>query len=343
MRPMISVAAATGLLEAIAAAGGNSEVILNAVRLDRRMLAAPDRVMPAAIFAAILNEAARVTNDGCFGLHFGEHFDPRDIGPLVYVALNSPTIGAGIENVERYLHVYDSSAQWSCAVEGDRAYIRFELTGLDVKDLRQSNEHGMAIILNTLRMMIGSHWAPLEVQFAHAAPEQITEHHRIFRAPILFDLDVNTLVIERGLTEAPVPAADGKLYPIVKRYLDQAVNDLPKEDSFLTGVRTAIAESMREGDPALGRVAKKMGLSPRTLERRLAEHGMRFKNLMDDTRRHFAINYLDDREHTATQVAFLLGYSEVSAFNRAFKRWTGLTPMHYRRKRKGSENNGGAL
>lgn len=338
MRPMISVAAATGLLEAIAAAGGNFDVVLNAVHLDRRILGTPDHFMPTSTFAAILNESARVTHDDCFGLHLGERFDPRDIGPLVYVALNSPTIGAGIENVERYLHVYDSSAQWSCAVEGDRAYMRFALVALDVKDLRQSNEHGMAIILNTLRMMIGSHWAPLEVQFAHAAPEQIVEHHRIFRAPVLFGVDRNALVIERGLTEAPVPAADGKLYPIVKRYLDRAVKELPKEDSLLSAVRKAVAESMREGDPTLGRVAKKMGLSPRTLERRLEEHGMRFKTLMDDTRRRFAINYLEDREHTVTQVAFLLGYSEVSAFNRAFKRWTGSTPLKYRRSCRFSGN-----
>jgi AraC-like DNA-binding protein len=76
-----------------------------------------------------------------------------------------------------------------------------------------------------------------------------------------------------------------------------------------------------------------MGLSPRTLERRLEERGTRFKKLMDDTRRRFAINYLADREHTITEVAFLLGYSEVSAFNRAFKRWSGSTPLEYRRSR----------
>jgi AraC-like DNA-binding protein len=266
-------------------------------------------------------------------LHFGEHFDPKNIGPLVYVVLNSPTIGAGIENVERYLHVYDSSAKWSFEVEGQRGFIRFVLADLDVKDLRQSNEHGMVIVLNTLRMMIGSQWAPLEVQFAHPAPAQITEHQRIFRAPVLFGLGANNLVIERSLTEAHVPAADRKLYPIVRRYIDRALNEIPKEDHLLTAIRKAIAEAMGEGGPTLARVAKRMGLSPRTLERRLEERETPFKKLMDDTRRRFAINYLEDGEHTVTQIAFLLGYSEVSAFNRAFKRWTGSAPLEYRRLR----------
>jgi AraC-like DNA-binding protein len=79
-------------------------------------------------------------------------------------------------------------------------------------------------------------------------------------------------------------------------------------------------------------VAKKLAASPRTLQRKLKGHGVEFKKLTEDTRRRFALNYLRDRKHTLTEVAFLIGYSDVSAFNRAFKRWTGMTPLHYRRK-----------
>lgn len=89
---------------------------------------------------------------------------------------------------------------------------------------------------------------------------------------------------------------------------------------------------MRDGDPSLVRVAKKVALSPRTLQRRLNEYGVDFKKLTDDTRRRFAMKYLKDRNNTLTQIAFLLGYSEVSAFNRAFKRWTGSTPLKYRKE-----------
>jgi hypothetical protein len=160
---MISIAATTGLLEAITAAGGNPEEILQGFGLDRSVFAKPESFIPCSIFAGILREAARSTADDCFGLHFGERFNPKNIGPLVYVALNSPTIGAGIQNVERYLHVYDSSANWFFTAEGDRGYVRFVLTGLGIEPLRQSNEHGMTIVINTLRMMVGSQWAPQEV------------------------------------------------------------------------------------------------------------------------------------------------------------------------------------
>ena len=89
---------------------------------------------------------------------------------------------------------------------------------------------------------------------------------------------------------------------------------------------------MRDGDPKLARVAKKVAMGPRTIQRRLKEYGFDFKKLVEDTRQRFAQNYLKDRKNTLTEVAFLLGYSELSAFNRAFKRWTGSTPLDYQRK-----------
>ena len=329
---MISIASTTGLLEAITTAGGNPEEILQCFGLDRSVFAKPEGFIPCVVFAGILREAARSTADVCFGLHFAERFNPKNIGPLVYVVLNSPTIGAGIQNVERYLHVYDSSAKCFFTAEGDRGYIRFVLTGLGTEPLRQSNEHGMALVVNTLRMMVGSQWAPQEVHFAHEAPEQTSEHHRIFRSPVLFGCETNALVIELGLAQRPVPAADQTLYLIMKQYLDQVLAEMPPEDSFFAAIRKTIAESMRDGSPELARVAKKLAIGPRTLQRRLKEYGFDFKKLVEDTRQRFAVTYLKDRKNSLTEIAFLLGYSELSAFNRAFKRWTGATPLDYQRR-----------
>jgi AraC-like DNA-binding protein len=334
---MISITATIGLLEAITNAGGNPEQILAKLGVDRSLLGKSEGSIPCVVFAGILKEAARLTGDDCFGMHFGEQFNPRNIGPLAYVALNSPTLGASIQNVGRYLHVYDSSAKWFFTAEGNRGYIRYLLDNLGVEPLRQSNEHGMTMIVNTLRMMVGSQWSPQEVQFAHEAPEQASEHHRIFRAPVLFGCETNALVIELSFAERAVPAADPQLYQIMKQYLDEVLSEIPREDGFFESIRKAIAESMREGDPKLARVAKKLAMGPRTLQRRLKDYGFDFKKLVEDTRQRFAMNYLKDRKNSLTEVAFLLGYSELSAFNRAFKRWTGSTPLDCQRKLLGQQ------
>ena len=330
-RPMISVAATAGLLEAIAARGGDPDLILRKFGIDRSAFSEPEGFIPSSIFAGVLEEAAQATADDCFGLHLGENYNPRNIGPLVYVVLNSPTIRAGIENFERYLHVYNEGAKWFFTSEGNRAHICYLLTDPGIKSLRHSNEHEMTIAFNTLRMMVGSQWAPKEVQFAHEAPEQTSEHLRIFHAPVSFGCKTNAIVTDLHFVEREVPAADQRLYQILKRYLDHVLGEMPREDNLLASVRRATAEMMRDGDLTLARVAKQMAMSTRTLQRQLKERGVDFKHLAEDTRRRFAMNYLKDRKNTLTEVAFLLGYSELSAFNRAFKRWTGSTPLDYRR------------
>ena len=338
---MISVAATTGLLEAITAAGGNPDHVLRTIGLDRSAFSNPEGFVASSSFAQLLEEAARATADDCFGLHFGERYNPKNIGPLVYVVLNSPTILAGIANIERYLHVFNRAAKWFFTVEGNWSYIRFLLTDLGIEAPRQHNECSMAVALNTLRIMVGSQWAPQEVQFAHEAPHQISEHRRVFGTPVSFGCETNAFVVEREFIERELPAADPRLYRILKRYLESVLNELPREDSLLASVRKSIAESMRDGDPKLARVSKRIAMSPRTLQRQLKEYGVDFKKLTDDTRRRFATNYLKDRKNTFTEIAFLLGYSEVSAFNRAFKRWTGSTPwtIAVRLRRKSGRKN----
>jgi AraC-like DNA-binding protein len=330
-RPMISVNAATGLLEAIKRGGGDPDQILRALGLDRAAFADPDGFVAWFVFAQALEAAARATGDDCFGLHFGERFQPKDLGPLAYVVLNSPTVTVAFENAGRYLRVHNQAVTMSFAVEGERAYLRHVLPGLETEAPRQHNEYSAAVALNTIRLMAGSQWAPLEVHFAHAAPGRTSEHLRVFGAPVAFGCPTNALVMEREFVERQIPAADPRLYPIVQQYLERLLREMPPEDGLVASVRRAVAESMRDGDPTLTRVARKVAIGRRTLQRRLKVSGVDYKELVDDTRRRFALDYLRDRQTTVTEIAYLLGYSELSAFNRAFRRWTGATPLTYRR------------
>jgi len=331
-RPVISLSAATGLLEAIEAAGANPEQVVRAVGLPPAALSKPDGFIPCAQFARLLDEAARASGDDCFGLHFGERFNPKDVGPLAYVMMNSPTIEAGFQNAGRYLSVHNQAAKVSFGVEGRFAYARHLLVDPAIEAPRQHNEYSLAVALNMVRLMAGSSWSPLEAHFAHPDPGQHSEQTRIFGAPVAFGRAANAFVIEREFLDRQVPAADPRLYPILRRYLDEVLTEVPSEDDLLGSVRRAVAESMRHGDPSLTKVGKRIAMGPRTLQRRLKDQGVEFKALVDDTRRLFALTYLRDPGHTLAEIAYLLGYSEVSAFNRAFRRWTGSTPSDYRRR-----------
>jgi AraC-like DNA-binding protein len=331
-KPKISLTAATGLIEAIAAAGGDPDEVLGSVGLDRPALSNPSGFMACSDFTRLLEAAAQATGDDCFGLHLGAHYQPKNIGPLAYVVLNSPTFATAMENVGRYHKVHNEATQVSLTVDDDWAYLRLLLVDPAIEFPRQHNEYGIAIMLGTIRLMAGSQWAPSEVQLSHPTPRDASEHIRLFRCPVSFGCASNAIVMEREFVDRTVPAADARLYPILQRYLDRVLSEMPEEDGLLVSVRKAVGESMRDTDPTLTQVARRVALSPRTLQRRLKDRGIDFVRLVDDTRRRFAFNYLRDPEHTFTEIAYLLGYSEVSAFNRAFKRWTGSTPSDYRRK-----------
>jgi AraC-like DNA-binding protein len=331
-RPMISVAAAAGLCEAIERAGRNPDEILRPLGLRREVLASASGRIPAADFALALEEAARLTGDDCFGLHLGEHYHPKNAGPLAYVVLNSPTMAVAFTNIARYLHALNEAADVSFERTGRWTYLRHTLD-LPVEQSRQQAELSLAVGLGLIRMMVGSDWSPVEVQFAHKAPSSAAEHVRVFGAPVTFGCGTNAFVVESDLSDRHVPGADQRLYPIMVRYLDRILEAMPREDGLVVSVRKRIGEAMRQGDPTLAQVADQLSVAARTLQRKLRECGVDFKHLVEDTRRRFSVQYLDDHSNTLTDVAFLLGYSEVSAFNRAFKRWTGSTPSDYRRRR----------
>jgi AraC-like DNA-binding protein len=328
---VISLAATTGLIDVIAAGGGDPDQVLRSCGLSRREVSNPHGFVACSVFARLLETAAQATGDACFGLHFGEHYNPKNAGPLTYLALNSPTFAVGFQNLARYLNAHNEGARVSFAIEGEWGYLRHELTDPSIASPRQLNEYSMAVGRNTIRLMAGSHWVPVDVHFAHAAPPDGAEHTRVFSAPVSFGCATNAFVVEREFVDRQVPPADERLYPVLKRYLDRVLAEMPREDGLLTSVRRAIGESLREGDPNLAGVARKIAIGQRTLQRRLREQGGDFKWLVEDTRRRFSLDYLRERKHTLTEIACLLGYSEVSAFNRAFRRWTGSTPSDYRR------------
>ena len=328
--PMISIAAATGLVEAIVAAGQDPDRILRSVGLERAVFADRDAFIRAIDFARVLELTAHASGNEAFGLHFGARYHPKDVGILTYVIVNSPIMETAFGNAVRYLRVHNEAARVSSIRRARVAHLRHALPDVPFSLRRQHSAYSLALGVSTIRLMVGSEWAPLEVHFEHPAPSAPADYARVFNAPVLFGRGHNALVVDRELSEREVPAADRRLYEVVRREIERLLDELPVDDPFLATVRRAIAESLRQGDPQVGGVARRLTVSVRTLQRQLRNSGIDFKRLVDDTRHRLALRYIRHRRHTLTDVAYLLGYSEMSAFDRAFRRWTRTTPRAYR-------------
>jgi|SRR5438093_3220893 len=321
------------LLELVRALGGSPERVLAAAGVTAADFADPDRPIEVQIALRLIDAAAHEVGDDRFGLHAGSLMDYGALGVLMYAVLNAPTVGTALRNFERYARSHFRGPRIRLETDGDEARLELMLDVADSVPRRQHAEASAVVGLRIMRRLIGRDWRPRRVLFGHDSPRDVSEHERIFGAPLRFRQGVHVgLVFDARDLERPVPDADRRLLPIIERHLDELLAKPDPRDAWLGEVRSAIASSICDGRLGIQAVARRLGQSVRTLQRRLGEQGIVFRTLVEDVRRELALRYLADRRTRLTDVAFLVGYSELSAFGRAFHRWTGSTPLAMRRR-----------
>lgn len=181
------------------------------------------------------------------------------------------------------------------------------------------------------RRLTGLDLVPLEMGFQHSKPDDLSAYDRFFRSPLAFDRPVNEMRLDAALIQYPLVQADPGLCTVLDQYAEELLARLPQAESFLDSVRRVISQELRGGDPSLTAIAKQLGYAPRTLQRKLQEAGTSYHTLLDEMRRELSIYYLREAQIAVSEVAFLLGFSETSAFHRAFRRWMGISPGEFRR------------
>ena len=191
--------------------------------------------------------------------------------------------------------------------------------------------------LGMLYRLVG-HWlgerpqTGIQLWFAYEAPKDLGPYRGLFGDNHLrFDAPYDAVVFSAELLGARPGRADAKLHAVLQRCASRELQSLPAAKSLRQRVRGLLGESLGSSTPSMEEVAEKLQLAPRTLQRRLRHEGTSFKQLLDDARRELALGYLSERDLAASEVASLLGFAQPAAFPRAFKRWTGRTPLAYKR------------
>ena len=198
---------------------------------------------------------------------------------------------------------------------------------------RQLSENTIANLLVIGRKLTGIDLTPSEVRFSHPAPNDVTEHTRFFRCPIRWRAASDALVLPADMLEAPLLMANAGLALVLDRYALELLDRLSVEGSFGDKVREGICVALPRGDASLEVVATKLGMSARTLQRRLSEEGTSHQSLLEELRRSLSEQYLGRPDLCTEDVALMLGFSDGRAFRRAFKRWTGVSPSEFRGRR----------
>lgn len=318
------------IVRAAAASGVDAATLYRAVDLDATVLDDPDSRIPFAQLVALYEKAATLTGDKNFGLHIGESVNLSAFDVVGYCALNSSTLGAAFARVARYHSIWTDGALFTLESAGEVSAIVYRYVETSMAEHRQDSEMTLATVTTLCRKVATPDFAPAVVEFQHAAPLDVSEHRRLFNCPVKFGARENRLSFPSSFLSLQIARADASLCALLDRHAEELLAKYPPRDSIIDQVRSLIAGEFHGGEPSLERIADHLGLTPRTLQRKLQELGTSYNDVLDQMRRQLAMRYLREPQMAICEVAYLLGFSESSSFHRAFKRWTGLTPKEFR-------------
>jgi len=323
-------AAACGLGEFIDSLGGDAETIFAVSGVDPEVLACPTHSMDLVSYCRVMEEASRHADVENFGLHYGKQFKPQSLGLIGYIGLCSPTLERALQNVVNAFPFHQHSTFIRLSDKGDCLQLDYQVRHGAILARRQDAELTLGMFMNILRHAAGKHWAPREVHFEHPRPEQWHEHCKVFDAPVYFEQPFNSLIIPKNCLQRRMPDEDATLLWVMQDAI-QRLNASQHQHSFVNQTRTQIHLQLAKGEPSLECVADKLHLSPWSLQRRLKEENASFSALVDNVRKEMVTHYLRQNNLSVSEIAFLLGYSELSAFSRAFRRWFGCSPRSCKR------------
>lgn len=330
----VLASAATGVVDMIEANNGDIDSIFGSTAIRLEDLDSPVHELSLEQFCRLFAEAACQTGNDNFGLHFGAQFEPKKLGAIGYAAISSPTLSAALRNMEKYFPAHQDQSSFGLIQDSDILWLSYKIYDPRITDRRQDAELSMGMFWNVFRRALGKDWSPLEVRFEHGEPENGAEHECVFGAPVLFGRRTNAIAFRRSDLDARMPDRDPYLFSVIEPFLKSRCELLDNPETFASIVRNQIKLNLSTAPPTLPEIARLFGLSECQFQHELHAHGLSFQDLLRAARQELSLHYMDDPEMPLTEVALLLGYSELSSFSRAFRNWAGMSPQRYRRTHK---------
>lgn len=302
----------------------------------RRTLGVPSETLrdvrarlPSRLSDVAFELAAAQIADPAFALRAAECWHPSNLGTMGYAWLSSRTLHTGLKRMERFSRILGNRFSYRCS--DDPAGVRFTYDHgrgeASVGPLM--TDFTFSIVVAMCRVNCGHTMSPASVHLRRRAPADAQPWLTFFGCPVIFDEAHDSILLAREVAEAPLPSANIPLANTFDTILTEQMAGLFADD-IVSRCKTYVLHHLTSGVATAPEVARALCLSQRSLQRRLAALGLTFQGVVDETRHELARRYLDDPARSVTEITFLLGFSEQSAFTRAFRRWSGMTPSAYR-------------
>lgn len=301
------------------------------IGLNPELFDDPDHIIFFTTAGRLLKACAVQTQCPHFGLLVGQRAGPTSLGLVGHLLLHAPDVGSALRDLVLYLHLHDRGAVPELAVEQNLAVLSYAIYQQGVEGTDQICDVAIAIGFNLLRALCGPTWFPTEALFSHRRPRDAGPYRHFFQVPLRFDREQTALVFPAAWLHHPAPGAD----PVMHRRLAQQITERERLDSgdLIGPLRRVLRVLLLTRHSTLEQVASLFSMHSRTLDRRLAARGTTLRALVDEVRYEIARQWLENTEMTVGQIATNLHYSEASAFNHAFRRWSGISPTTWRTQR----------
>jgi AraC-like DNA-binding protein len=326
----LSVSLLRGLLSYARDHDVDAAIVLRHAGIDEQLLDYERPPLDASALGEAVRSVARLTHDHTLGLSVGTAVPLQALGVLGDLLTHCATLRNALAESVQYLPFLLPMSRLRLLEEGERAHLVFESPYAEPSQGRFTVELAFAVAVRVGRHYLGAGHTPTEVRFRHVGARNEAAYERAFGCPVRFESARNELVFPRTMLEARQPFPDDALWRLLKRRADDLLVQERARELLHERVRHVLRHEVDLGrvDPAA--IARRLGVSPRSLRRRLGDEGHSLSAIADDVRRELALSELLNPEMPIKHIADRVGFSEVSAFHRAFKRWTGVTPARYR-------------
>lgn len=311
--------------------GLNAQTLCQAAGIAPEQLQDVHARVTIAQMVALWRAAVSAAGDPDLALHVGEAVNPTSAGIIAYVMMNAPTLQESLRKLCKYQDIVCEGIRTSLVLRQGEAHVQLEVVSPALEEPRYAIDSEMAIYKNAFTALIGQELPFRQVLFAYPQPERIIEHQRIFgEAKLLFDTRYSGFVFDAAWLQKPVVSANPELNLLFEQYANAYLQRLHAPKNMQERVQRELAQQLKGEEPTVTSVARSLAVSVRSLQAKLREEGTSYQALLDGVRQELAEQHLRSGQHTVADVAYLLGFSEPSAFSRSFKKWTGLPPQLYR-------------
>lgn len=336
MPPQLRSASLTYFDEVARQCGLDGRALVVEVGLPSRCLTEPDLMIPAHVVARVLELAAERANEPALGLRMAASRRLSNLGPLGLLMRDQPTLRHALEKLAAHIHVHNEAFALEMVEAGDLTCIRGDVLLNRNVPRQQALEAAMGISFRIMQVFLGETWHPKQVNFRHPAPAHVGWYRQVFGSTVQFGSAFNEIVCAARDLDVPNPGADPVMAAYSQKLLDQ---DTSPRASMADRVRRLVAVLLPRGLCKANVVAQHLGVARRTLDNRLGFEGTTFKVLVDGMRRDLLASYLQEKTLALTDIAPLLGFSELSAFSRWHRAQFGGSVTSFRPKKRFQRDN----